>query len=99
MSLCCEQGWPVMNNEGGEGTQSGGRGAAARTPSGFPRETPQCRGGVWRNQVAGLRWGSKSFYLGEIQQGTGSSQAEWQACDASLPLSTTEASLILDPSP
>lgn len=80
MSLCCKQGWPMMNNEGGEGTQSGGRGAAAGKPACFPRETPKCWGGVLhRNQVAELRWGRKPFCWGVVQHGNRSPQAELQA--------------------
>lgn len=80
MSLCCKQGWPMMNNEGGEGTQSGGRGAAAGKPACFPREIPKCWGGVLhRNQVAELRWGRKPFCWGVVQHGNRSPQAELQA--------------------
>lgn len=80
MSLCCKQGWPMMNNEGGEGMRSGGRGAAAKKPACFPRETPQCWGGVLhRNQVAELRWEKKPFSWCVVQYGSRSPPAEQQA--------------------
>lgn len=51
----------MKNNEGGEGKRGGGSGTAAGENSLLSqRDTGRCRGGVWRTQVAELRWGRKT---------------------------------------
>lgn len=79
MSLCCKQGWPMMNNEEG-GDAEWGQGAAAKKPACFPRETPQCWGEVLhRNPGGRAKMGKKPFSWCVSQYGSGSPQAEQQA--------------------